>query len=82
MPSLAFIAGHQGQAGRPGAGRLAPVRQPVSHADGLLLRLVGDDAVVGGDGTRVEGRGRTACMGPRGLPPARSVLLLLSLLRD
>ena len=29
---------------------------------------------VGADGTRAEGKGRPACTGPLGLPPARSVL--------
>ena len=29
---------------------------------------------VGADGTRAEGKGRSACTGPLGLPPARSVL--------
>ena len=77
--SLAFIARRQGQADRPGAGQSAPARRPVSHADGLLLRLAGDDASVGGDGTQVEGRGRPACMGPRSLPPAHLVLIPLSL---
>ena len=80
--SLAFIAERRGQAGQLGAGRSALERRRTIHVEALLLSLAGELILVGGDGMRMEGRGRPACMGPRGLPPAHSVLILLPLLCD
>ena len=38
------------------------------HVEALLLRLAGGWIPVGGDGTRVDGRGRPALMRPLGVP--------------
>ena len=66
--SLAFIARRQGQAGRNGVGRVAPVRRPLSHVFGLTLRLADMVLPIGGDGMWVDGRGRPALLRPLGVP--------------
>ena len=76
--SLAFIAERRGQAGQLGAGRSALERRQTSHVEALLLRLASGDAVVGGDGTCVDDKGRPALMRLRGLPLHVHVLSLLS----
>ena len=60
LHSPVFIAGRQGQAGWPGAGQAAPARRPLSNIFGLVFRLAGIDAGVGGDETWVEERSRPA----------------------
>ena len=75
-PSAEARLASLGQAGQPLERRRAIL------VEALVLRHGGMVIPVGGGGTRAEGRGRPPCKRQLGLPPTRSVLLPLPLLRD